>query len=192
MVSVTDPYGRILGFLDASWKACSLRMFSTACDSASITSIVPTWRHFSFIFDRGNREVGRVGDDGHVFCQRFPGEKEVWDGALSWCNSQFFCHQSSGRILRTFSLSPYNFTVVWRIDCLDCQDELFVNKPLDMKENDEHALDFALHPTRLFLSRWVWTFPLGAHSFFHERLCNHFQGLRLTFPKISTRFDAVP
>jgi hypothetical protein len=28
------------------------------------------------------------------------------------------------------------------IDCLACQDELFVNNPLDAKANDEHALDF--------------------------------------------------
>jgi hypothetical protein len=30
-----------------------------------------------------------------------------------------------------------------------CQDEFFVNNPLDVKENDDHALDFAL------------SFPLG-------------------------------
>jgi hypothetical protein len=32
---------------------------------------------------------------------------------------------------------------------LACQDESFVNNPFDTKENDEHALDFAVH---LFLS----------------------------------------
>jgi hypothetical protein len=26
-----------------------------------------------------------------------------------------------------------------------CQDESFVNNPLDGKENDEHALEFVLH-----------------------------------------------
>jgi hypothetical protein len=31
------------------------------------------------------------------------------------------------------------------IDCLDCQDEFFVNNALDIKENDEHALGFTLH-----------------------------------------------
>jgi hypothetical protein len=34
------------------------------------------------------------------------------------------------------------------------QDELFVNNPLDVKEND----DFALHLYRHFRSWWVWTF----------------------------------
>jgi hypothetical protein len=33
-----------------------VRLFSTACDSASITSIVSKWRPFSFIFNQGNRE----------------------------------------------------------------------------------------------------------------------------------------
>jgi hypothetical protein len=32
------------------------------------------------------------------------------------------------------------------------QDELFVNNPIDVKENGEHTLDFALHPFRLFRS----------------------------------------
>jgi hypothetical protein len=67
---------------------------------------------------------------------------------------------------------------------------LFVNHPLDAKENDEHALDFALH-----LSHWVWTC--------HSNTCvrpllsslntsNHCQGLRQTFSKICTKSDAVP
>jgi hypothetical protein len=34
-------------------------------------------------------------------------KKEVWDGALSWWNSQFFCCQSSGRSLHTFSCIRY-------------------------------------------------------------------------------------
>jgi hypothetical protein len=29
------------------------------------------------------------------------------------------------------------------------QDELFFNNPLDVKENNEHAIDFALHLSRL-------------------------------------------
>jgi hypothetical protein len=31
-----------------------------------------------------------------------------------------------------------------------------VNNQLDIKENNERALDFALHLSRLFQSRWVW------------------------------------
>jgi hypothetical protein len=33
---------------------------------------------------------------------------------------------------------------------LACQDEFFVNNPLDVKENYEPALEFVLHLTRLF------------------------------------------
>jgi hypothetical protein len=33
-----------------------VKMFSTACDSASITSIASKWP-FSFIFNRENREI---------------------------------------------------------------------------------------------------------------------------------------
>jgi hypothetical protein len=33
-----------------------VRVFSTACDSVSITSVVSKWRPFSFIFNRRNRE----------------------------------------------------------------------------------------------------------------------------------------
>jgi hypothetical protein len=33
---------------------------------------------------------------------------------------------------------------------LACQDEFFVNNPLDVKENDEHAVDFALQLSHLF------------------------------------------
>jgi hypothetical protein len=40
------------------------------------------------------------------------------------------------------------------------QDKLFMNNPFDIKENYEHALDFALHLSRLFLSQWVWAFSI--------------------------------
>jgi hypothetical protein len=33
-----------------------------------------------------------------------------------------------------------------------------MNKPFDVKENEEHALGFALHLSRNFQSRLVWTF----------------------------------
>jgi hypothetical protein len=38
---------------------------------------------------------------------------------------------------------------------------ILCEQPLDDKENYEHAVDFALHLSRLFRSRWVCTFPLG-------------------------------
>jgi hypothetical protein len=36
---------------------------------------------------------------------------------------------------------------------LACQDEFFMKSPLDVKENDEHALNFVLHLSRTFRSR---------------------------------------
>jgi hypothetical protein len=38
----------------------------TACSSVSITSVVPKWRTFTFIFSCGNRKVGLVVDDGQI------------------------------------------------------------------------------------------------------------------------------
>jgi hypothetical protein len=55
-----------------------------------------------------------------------------------------------------FTQLPQKVTIICRTDCLACQDEFFVNNPLDVKENDEHAL----HLSRLFRSRWIWTLPL--------------------------------
>jgi hypothetical protein len=84
-----------------------MRVVSTACDSAWITSAVSKWRPYSFIFNRWNRKVGWVWDDSHVDLVKKKSlvEKELWDGALSWCDSQFFWRQSSERSVRTFSRS---------------------------------------------------------------------------------------
>jgi hypothetical protein len=72
-------------------------------------------------------------------------KKEMWDGVLSWCNSQFFCGQSSEQTLHIFSHIHYKrhsgmwnwlFSLPGRILCEQspwCQ------------RNDDHALDFAPH-----------------------------------------------
>jgi hypothetical protein len=50
--------------------------------------------------------VGWAGDGSHVFLVKTSlMKKEIWDGALSWCNSQFLCCQSLRRSLHTFSYS---------------------------------------------------------------------------------------
>jgi hypothetical protein len=66
-----------------------------------------------------------------------------------------------------------------------------VNSPLDVKENDEHDLDFALHVSRIFQSQSL-DFLFTTHDFFLERLSNHCQGLYHTFSEICTDVDAVP
>jgi hypothetical protein len=61
--------------------SCSVKMFSTACDSALITSSVSKWRPFSFTF-KGPSQASRVGIVvSHVFGQQFPGE----EGRLRRC-----------------------------------------------------------------------------------------------------------
>jgi hypothetical protein len=67
----------------------------------------------------------------------------------------------SGQSLCTFSRTcRKTSTVVCGIDRLACE-EFFVNSPLDVDENDEHALDFVFHLSHLSRSRWVWTYNLN-------------------------------
>jgi hypothetical protein len=69
----------------------------------------------------------------------------MWDDVLSWCNSQFFCLQISRWSLRAYYAVAVKSHSSMRIVCLACQGELYVDNPIDVKENDGHALDFALH-----------------------------------------------
>jgi hypothetical protein len=54
-------------------------------------------------------------------------------------------------------LAPLEVSIVSGIDCMACQYKFFVNNSLEIKGNDEHALDFAFHLSRLFRPRCVWT-----------------------------------
>jgi hypothetical protein len=80
---------------------------NTVCNTALITSVVPKWLPVSFIFNQANRE--KLGGSGMTvilfFVKNSLVKKEMWYGALSWWNSQFFCRQSSGWSFRTFSCS---------------------------------------------------------------------------------------
>jgi hypothetical protein len=92
-------------FFKCSLEVVFCDVLSTAYDSASIVS---KWRPFSFIFNWGNWKLGWVRDDSHVVLgKKIPRWKEVWVGALSRCNSQFFRRQSSERSLRTLSRSRH-------------------------------------------------------------------------------------
>jgi hypothetical protein len=73
---------------------------------------------------------------------------------------------------------------------LACQEEFCLNNPLDVNENVEHALDFALHLTFLLVLVSL-DFQCTAHAFIPERLSNHCQGLICTFSKICTKFAAI-
>jgi hypothetical protein len=78
-----------------------------------------------------------------------------------------------------------------RIHCVACKDEFFVNSSLNVKENYECALDFALHLSCLFSISVSSDFPYKAHAVLSERLSNHCQGLRRTLSEICAKFDAV-
>jgi hypothetical protein len=92
--------------------------------------------------------------------------------------------------------SLQNVTVICGIGYLACQDEFFVNNPLDVKGSDEHAPDFTLRLSRHFSvfpePSMSFEHPCTVHTFFPEYLSNHYHGLCCTFSEICTKFDAVP
>jgi hypothetical protein len=94
------------------------------------TSIVSKWRPFSFIFNQGTKS----GE-----CSRF------WTtipllrrkcGVVRCCGAV-----ASSTVAKVW----VKVTAACGIDCSACQGKFFVNNPLDVRENDEHALDFTLH-----------------------------------------------
>jgi hypothetical protein len=77
----------------------------------------------------------------------------VWISSVKWwyCN----IHNYFPNTLKN------NISVVCGIYYFACLDEFFANNPLDVKENYEHTLDFALHLFRLF--RYLLRFSLSAY-----------------------------
>jgi hypothetical protein len=61
-----------------------------------------------------------------------------------------FVAKVRGEVFAHFHEVAVKVTVVCGIDCLACQDEFFVNNPFEVKENNEHSLDFVFHLYRLF------------------------------------------
>jgi hypothetical protein len=53
-----------------------------------------------------------------------------------------FVTKVRGEVFAHFHALAVNVTGVCGIGCSACQDEFFVNTPLDVTENDEHALAF--------------------------------------------------
>jgi hypothetical protein len=71
------------------------------------------------------------------------------------------------------------------IDRLACQDEFFVNDPLDVKKDYEYALDFFSSAVSPFSVSVSFDFLCTAHAFFPEFLSNHY-----IFSEICTEFIA--
>jgi hypothetical protein len=66
-----------------------------------------------------------------------------------------------GEVFARFHAVTIKATVVCEIDCLAYQDKFFVSNLLDVKEND-HALDFALYQSSLFLVSVNLDFSTGS------------------------------
>jgi hypothetical protein len=68
------PFSLLLHFLNASWKSCSVKMFSTSYDSASITSVL--WKWPLFILRNREKQERRPNQvSKFAFGEKFPGEK---------------------------------------------------------------------------------------------------------------------
>jgi L-lysine 2,3-aminomutase len=93
-----------------------------------------------------------VGDDSHVvFGKKFPGEKRKFvTEHCSDATASSFVAKVWGEVSAYLHTVAIKVTVVCGIDCLVCQNKFFVNNPLDVKENYEHALDSVLSEFGLF------------------------------------------
>jgi hypothetical protein len=113
-------------------------VFSTACDSAS-----SVWE---------TEKSGVGGDSLVVFDQKFPGEKKNVTRRVVVMQQPVLLSPKFGqKSSYTVTQLPSNVTTVCGIDCLACQ--ACQNNLLDIKENEEHALGFTLHLSRLFRPR---------------------------------------
>jgi hypothetical protein len=87
------------------------------------------------------------------FWSKFPLEKVIARWCIAMMQQPLLLTPNFGlKSSHILTQSLYNVRVVCGIDRFACQDEFFVNSPLDVKENGEHALDFAF-----CLSHLVWS-----------------------------------
>jgi hypothetical protein len=117
-------------------------VFSTAHDSTSIISTVSKWWTFSFIFNQGN------GMTVMLFLVKNSQVKKRKREMVHCCD--YFVVKVQSKVFAHFHTLATKCHNSMLNDYLVCQDELFVNNPLDVKGNDQHALDFALHLSRPF------------------------------------------
>jgi hypothetical protein len=101
---------------------------------------------FQIYLQSGNqRNVGCVGDVSYVvFGQKFPGGKK--EGSI---RREVCAHLHAVIVKGQSSMWNWLFGLPERV---------LREQSLDIKENEEHALDFALQLSRLFRSRWVLNF----------------------------------
>jgi hypothetical protein len=168
---------RFCHFLNASWRQCSVRAFSTTCDSASITSIVLKLWPFNAETEKsrwGPSQASMEGGGATVvlfLVKRFLVQRGVWDGVFSW--HQFFC-------LSSFSCShhkmsqQYTELTVWP----DRTNSLWIIRSMSKK---------MMNMLSTLLSNCL---AFSRHASLSECLCNHCQGLCCTSSEICTKYDA--
>jgi hypothetical protein len=125
-------------FLNASWKSCYLRVFSTACDSAQTTSVVSEWFIFIFSWETEKWETTVM-----LFLWEMPWWKRKCETVC--------CCDATARSFVTKVRGKFSRMAEKRLSSL--QNGLF---GLPGWIPCEH--DFALHLPHLFRSWWVWTY----------------------------------
>jgi hypothetical protein len=129
----------LLPRLHACWKSCSVRVFSTASDSALTTSVLSKMAVPQlYLFSRKQENRRRPSHMGRE-----------WGMAVTLFLIKNF-PLKNGAHFHAFTIKV---TIVCRIDCLACQDKFFMNNLPDIKENVELSLDFALHLSHLWQSQ---------------------------------------
>jgi hypothetical protein len=123
-------------FLNASQKSCSVMVFSTACDSASVTSVVSIWQETRKVARGHASRVGHVVFwSGRKWWQRKCETVHCHDAAASSfvtrIQGKVFAHFHSFAVKRHSSMQNWLFSLPGRILC---------ENPLDVKGNYEYAL----------------------------------------------------
>jgi hypothetical protein len=128
-----------------------------------------------YLQSRKERKVGWVGDDSHVVFGKKNSlvNKEVWDGALLWCNSQFFVTKILVEVFAIFhtvtvkhhsSMWNWLFGLPGQIHCEQspwCKIKLWACSWL------------CYSPVIPFLVSMSLDFPCTTHVFFPEHLYNN-------------------
>jgi hypothetical protein len=112
-----------------------------------------------------------MGDDSHVaFDQNSLVEKEVWDSALLWCNSQFFLSPKFGAHFYAVAVKCHS----------SIQNGLFRLQGWIFCEQTEHAIQTSLYSSSFFPERLVITARSPVHFF--PKMCSKFDAHLLSDP----------
>jgi hypothetical protein len=149
---------------------------------------------FSFIYSQRNRgKWGGWGTTDMLFPEKnFLVKKEVWDGVLSWCKSSYFATKNRGKVFTHF-----HAIAIKRNSSMRNWNWLFVLPGRILSEQSPWC-QIKLWACSLLCSSPVLPFSFSVsldflcmpHAILPKRLPNDCQGLRRTFFKICTKFNA--